>query len=94
MVCSAKAGFTTRTVHLVVEVKATCLPPAQKQAIARSVSHSNDTAEKHYRALDRGKTILAYKSVGSILGAPVAEKPVVEATPLSVASTLRGRWHG
>lgn len=38
--------------------------------------HSTDTAEKHYRALDRGKTILAYKSVGSILGTPVTEKPV------------------
>ena len=42
------------------------LTPAEKQAIARSLSHSTDTAEKHYRALDQGKTLLAYRSVGSI----------------------------
>jgi hypothetical protein len=70
---AAKSGFdlpTCRVLRSAVEVKATCCPPAEKQAIARSLSHSNETAEKHYRALDQGKTLLAYRSVGSILGVP------------------------
>lgn len=69
-----KAGFTLpkpRTMRTVVEVKSTCLPAEEKQAIARSLSHSNETAERHYRALEKEKRIMAYKSVGSILGAPV-----------------------
>ena len=58
-----------------------CLPPSQKQAITRRLLHSSDMTEKHYRALDKGKSILAYKIVGSILlGAPVLEEPAVEAT--------------
>ena len=70
---AAKNGFdlpTCQVVRSAVEVQATCCPPAEKQAIAHSLSHSNDTAEKHYRALDQGKTLLAYRSVGSILGVP------------------------
>ena len=63
-----------------IEVQETCLPPAEKQAIARSISHSNETAEKHYRALDQGKTMLAYKSVRSILGVPVPDSQVQTAT--------------
>ena len=85
---ASKRGFnlpTSRVVRTAVEVKATCLPPAQKQAIARSLSHSTDTAEKHYRALDRGKTLLAYKSVGSILGVPAA----VPATQVPASSKRR-----
>ena len=78
---ATKAGFnipTPWTIHLVVEVKAMCLPPSQKQAIARSLSHSSDMTEKHYRAY-KGKNILTYKSVGSILlGAPVLEEPAAD----------------
>lgn len=72
-----RAGFTLpnpRTMRTVVEVKSTCLPPEEKQAIARSLCHSNETAERHYRALEKDKRIMAYKSVGSILGAPVTSK--------------------
>ena len=72
---ASKRGFnlpTSRVVRMAVEVKATYLPPAEKQAIARSLSHSIDTAEKHYRVLDLGKTMLVYRSVGSILGVPAA----------------------
>lgn len=82
---ASKKGYslpTSRVVRTAVEVKATCLPPAEKQAIARSLSHSTDTAEKHYRALDRGKTMLAYRSVGSILGVTAAvPNTQVPATP-------------
>lgn len=64
-----------QTVRSVVEVKATCLPAEQKAAIARTLSHSNTTAEKHYRALETSKSVLGYKSVGQILGDPVEDGP-------------------
>ena len=59
------------------------MPATSEKAgyFARSLSYSSDNTEKHYRALERGKSILAYKSVGSILGATVTEKSVVLATP-------------
>ena len=47
-----KNGFslpTCRAVRSAVEVQAMCRPPAEKQAITHSLSHSTDTAEKHYR---------------------------------------------
>ena len=72
---------TTRVVRAVVEVKATCLPPDKKQAIARTLSHSDQTAEEHYRALERNKSVLGYQSVGEILG-----DPVVKGEPTSGAS--------
>lgn len=64
-----------QTVHLMVEVKATCLPAAQKAAIAQTLSHSNTTAEKHFCALEISKSVLGYKSVGEILGDPVEDDP-------------------
>ena len=72
---------TTRVVRAVVEVKATYLPPDKKQAIARTLSHSDQTAEEHYRALERNKSMLGYQSVGEILG-----DPVVKGEPTSGAS--------
>ena len=89
---ASRKGFrlpTSRVVRSAIEVQATCLPPAEKQAIARSMSHSHDTAEKHYRALDQGKTMLAYKSVGSLLGVPVQ----VQTTSTPSTSTPKRRFY-
>lgn len=69
-----------QTVRSVVEVKATCLPAAQKAAIARTLSHSSTTAEKHYCALETSKSVMGYKSVGEILRDPVEDGPSTSAS--------------
>ena len=49
-----------QTVRPVVEIKASSLPDDKKTSVARSLSHSSITAEKHYRALEKEKIIEGY----------------------------------
>ena len=50
-----------------VEIKASSLPDDKKTSVARSLSHSSTTVEKHYPALEKKKIIEGYTEVGSLL---------------------------
>ena len=59
---------TSQIVRSVVEIKATTLDPARKTLVARALSHSQATAEKHYRALETSKRAEGYAVVGELVG--------------------------
>ena len=58
---------TSQIVRSVVEIKATTLDPARKTLVARALSHSQATAEKHYRTLETSKRAEGYAVVGELV---------------------------
>ena len=73
-----KAGIhlpMSQVMRSVVEIKATILKPASKTLVARTLSHSQVTTEKHYRALETSKWAEGYEVVGKLVGVDI---PAVE----------------
>ena len=62
---------TSQVARSVVEIKATTLDTARKTLVARALSHSQATAEKHYRALESSKRAEGYTVVGELVGVDV-----------------------
>ena len=59
---------TVQKLRSVVEIKATPLDSSTKSLVARALSHSEQTAENHYRAAQPSGRAEGYRAVGELVG--------------------------
>ena len=65
--------LTAQKLRSVVEIKATPLDSSTKSLVARALSHSELTAEHHYRAAQPSGRAKAYQAVGELVGLPTVD---------------------
>ena len=58
----------------IVEIRATPLDSTKKYLVARALSHSDQTAEQHYRAAEPEKKIEGFVVMGQLVGLPATLK--------------------
>ena len=74
---------TSREVRVSVELRAKTLPDAEKERVSRSMSHSESTAAKYYRANLKEDCHLAFQSVQDILKTKMNASACTAATSLT-----------
>ena len=61
---------TAQKLRSIVEIRATGMNSASKSLVARQLSHSDQTAELHYRAAQPSKRAEGFGMVGQLVGMP------------------------
>ena len=64
---------TAQKLRSIVEIRATPLDSSSKSLVARALSHSEQTAEHHYRAAQPANRSEAFKVVGQLVGLPTVD---------------------